>query len=242
MKYFFLLFIFINVLFSKETIMVYTYNNYAPFIISSNKGLSITLVNFLNKNSDDFSFKLQYLPRKRLNYFLKDWIDGKCQKEIFSQCEKKWMVIWGNEQWGFEPNKRKNFYWQNILKDANVVLSEKSNIVEYKSVKDLFNKSFAGVYGYKYIHVDEYVSKGLITRIDSKKEVNNLYVLKNKRVDVAILPRSVFEYYKKIDKSLNSLYAAKHYHQEYIRKLFTPFYNTQLIKYLKTLDLMSLYK
>jgi polar amino acid transport system substrate-binding protein len=61
-----------------EAITVYTSANFAPLLIDDKRGLYPDLINCLNRQKlGDLSFKLVYMPRKRLQVKLEEGsIDG----------------------------------------------------------------------------------------------------------------------------------------------------------------------
>ena len=61
-----------------ETVAVYTSANFAPLMLDSARGIYPDLIAYLNrKKSGDYTFKLVYLPRKRLQVKLEEGsLDG----------------------------------------------------------------------------------------------------------------------------------------------------------------------
>ena len=125
-------------LFSKEEVNVYTYHNHAPFIVDKNKGMTYDLVDKLNKNSDgQYIFKVKVIPRSRLNYILKPWINKKCETK---KCSNNWIVLWVNHKWGFGSDSLENFSWTPLLNDSNAIISSNENKIEYTKPEDLVGK------------------------------------------------------------------------------------------------------
>lgn len=235
----FFLLLFATFAIAKKDISVYTYHNHAPFIVNDS-GLTYDLIDYLNKGQDKYKFILKVIPRKRLNYILKPWINKECQNG--KKCDKNWLLLWVNHKWGFGKDSLENFLWTPLFKDSNAIISSKEKNFEYTGPKSLINKTLAGVGGHKYIGIDDLVKKGLITRIDGKNEVKNLEVVYNNRADVTLLAKSAFDYYKKNNSRFETLYNSKTPHQEYQRNIMTNSYNKDLIDTLKSLKLEELYK
>lgn len=222
-------------LLAKEQIDVYTYHNHAPFIVDNNKGLTHDLVNKLNANSNgDYTFKLKVVPRSRLNYILKPWISKKCETK---KCASNWIVLWVNHKWGFGSDSLDNFSWTPLLQDSNAIISSGFKKFEYTKPEDLVGKKLAGISGHKYLGIDDLVKAGKIERINGQNEVDNLKVVLANRVDVTLLPKSAFDYYKKSNDEFSTLYVSKIPHQSYMRNIMTNKKNPDLVKYLNSLEL-----
>jgi hypothetical protein len=209
--------------------------------VDKNNGLSIELVNFLNKKAEGkFTFELKVVPRSRLNYILKPWIQDECNKS--KACNNQWAVLWVNPKWGFGKKPLKTFAWTPLLDDSNVIISSKKAPFEYTKPQDLISKRFAGIKGHKYVGIDALVQEGKIERIDSLSETDNLNVVLASRVDATLLPASAFAYYQKNNKKFENLYMAKTPHQTYMRNVMVPINNKELHAFLQSLDLQQLFQ
>jgi len=220
-------------LFAKEQIDVYTYHNHAPFIVDKNKGLTYDLLSKLNQN-DKYNFKLKVVPRSRLNYILKPWINKKCETK---KCTNNWLVLWVNHKWGFGNDSLDNFSWTPLLQDSNAIISSSFNKFEYTKPTDLVGKKLAGISGHKYVGIDDLVKEGKVERINGNSEVDNLKVVLANRVDVTLLPKSAFDFYKSSNSDFSTLYVSKVPHQSYMRNIMTNRKNPDLVEYLNTLKL-----
>ncbi|NQY93452.1 MAG: transporter substrate-binding domain-containing protein [Campylobacteraceae bacterium] len=222
-----------SVLFGAQEINVYTYHNHAPFIIDKKTGLSYDLVEFLNKNAKGmYNFKLKIVPRSRLNYNLKPWIQQECGKT--KECQSNWMVLWVNHKWGFGKNSLTNFSWTALFQDSNAIIYSKNRKINYTTPKSLIGKKLAGIAGHRYVGIDDLVKEGKIQRIDGNSEEVNLQKVLSNRVDVTLLPTSSFNYYLNTDEKLNALEKAKVAHQVYMRNIMTTTKNVELIKFLQS--------
>ncbi len=236
-----ILFVFSLSLLAKEKFILYTYHNHSPFVNGEKSGLSYDLLEYLNKNSNsDFVFELKVIPRARLNYILKPWINKECEKTL--KCDKNWMVLWVNHKWGFGKDSLSNFSWIPLFQDSNVIISASKNDFNYTKPEDLIGKKLAGMSGHRYLGIDDLVQAGKIKRINGNTEVENLKVVLSKRVDATLLPRSAFAYYQKTNADFNSLFASKTSHQDYQRNIMTRPENKNLIKYLNTLHFSEVIK
>mgnify|MGYP005991382803 CR=1 FL=1 len=228
-------------LFGTQEINVYTYHNHAPFITDKKVGLSYDLIDHLNKNANGkYIFILKVIPRNRLNYTLKPWINKKCG--VTKKCASNWMVLWVNPKWGFGKDSMSNFSWTSLFEDSNIIISSKQNHIEYSSPHSLIGKKLAGISGHKYVGIDELVNQGKITRINGNNETLNLKKVLSSRVDVTLLPNSSFKYYQKKDISLHDLKGSNTAHQRYMRNIMTTTKNTELIDFLQSQNFTTILK
>lgn len=228
-------------LLAQQKVLVYTYHVHAPFIINKTEGLTFKLIDYLNDNSDGkFEFVLKTVPRSRLNYILKPWINKNCGKT--KKCNPNWLVLWVNPKWGFGKDSLSNFSWTPLLEDSNLIISSAEKKIEYTKPEDLIGKKLAGISGHKYIGIDDLVDTGDITRINGNNEVENLQVTLANRVDVTLLPKSAFRYYKQTNKEFETLYSSKVPHQKYLRNIMSSGKNSDLSKYLNRLDFKEITK
>lgn len=223
-------------LLAQKEITVYTYHKHAPFIVDYNYGLTYEVIDSLNANAKGkYLFKLKTVPRSRLNYILKPWINKQCITT--KECNKDWIILWVNQKWGFGKDSKTNFLWTPLLDDSNVIVSSSESKVEYESPSSLIGKSLIGVSGHKYVGIDDLVKEGKIKRINGVSEVENLHVIQAKRADVTLLPYSAYKYYINQNKEFDKLYVANTPHQKYMRNIMTNIKNKELNEYLNSLDL-----
>ena len=228
-------------LFGTEEINVYTYHNHAPFIIKKTEGLSHDLIKHLNDNSNgEYIFKLKVVPRNRLNYTLKPWINKECG--VTKECASNWLVLWVNHKWGFGQDSLTNFSWTNLFEDSNAIIYTKDKRIHYTNPNSLIGTKLAGISGHKYVGIDPLVKEGKIKRINGNNEEINLHKLLSKRVDVTLLPNSSFNYYVQHNDNLKNLEKSKIPHQKYMRNIMTTSKNTQLIKFLQKIDFKPIVK
>ncbi len=230
-----------GVLFGAQEINVYTYHNHAPFITDKKVGISYDLIKHLNNTAQgEYIFKLKVLPRSRLNYTLKPWINKECG--VTKECASNWMVLWVNPKWGFGKDSLSNFSWTSLFEDSNAIIYSKDNKINYIEPTSLIGKKLAGISGHKYVGIDDLVKENKIKRINGNNEKLNLEKVLSNRVDVTLLPNSSFNYYLKSDDNLKKLEKSKIAHQRYMRNIMTTSKNTQLIKFLNKQDFSEVVK
>jgi len=221
-----------GILLGAQEINVYTYHNHAPFITEKKAGLSYDLIQYLNnKSNGDYTFKLKVLPRSRLNYILKPWINKECG--VTRECASNWVVLWVNPKWGFGKDSLANFSWTGLFEDSNAIIYSKNRKVDYTSPDSLVGKKLAGIAGHRYVGIDDLVLGGKIKRIDGNSEEINLQKVLSNRVDVTLLPTSSFNYYLNNNNDLKELEKAKVAHQVYMRNIMTTTKNSALIQFLQ---------
>ena len=230
-----------GILFGAQEVNVYTYHNHAPFITDKKEGITYDLIQNLNDNAQGtYTFKLKILPRSRLNYTLKPWINKECG--VSKECASNWIVLWVNPKWGFGKDSLTNFSWTPLFEDSNAIIYSKDNKINYTNPNSLIGKKLAGISGHKYVGIDDLVKEKKIKRINGNNEKLNLEKVLSNRVDVTLLPNSSFNYYIKDDDEFNKLEKSKVAHQRYMRNIMTTSQNTELIKFLDKQDFTKVVK
>lgn len=188
-----------------ETVSVYTYHNHPPFIIEGGKGLSYDFVDFLNKKSHgNPSFKIEVVSRAQLD-------------KIVAAPDFNGAVAWVAPAW-FKDKDRTTYLWSNsMMDDANVILSNASQKVDYKDPSSLKGKQFGGILGHNYAGIDDLVASGAIKREDADKERSNLRKLEAGRIEATLLPRTTANYLLHEMDLTSKLYIAPTPHSTYTR-------------------------
>lgn len=165
-----------------ETVSMYTYHNHPPFVVDGGKGLSYDFVDALNKKSKgNPTFKVEVVSRAQLD-------------KVVAAPDFQGAVAWVNPAW-FKDKERTTYLWSSaVMDDANVILSNASQKVEYKDPSSLKGKNLGGIAGHNYAGIDELVASGAIKREDADKERSNLRKLEAGRIGVTMLPRSTANY------------------------------------------------
>ena len=219
-----------------ENIILYSYHNHPPFVTAKGSGLTYDLADKLNILAEGkYHFQVKIVPRSRLNYFINDWINGKCPN---SQCDNNWMVSWVNPKWGFIRGERDNYLWYPLFKDSNVIVSSSDSDFDYTGPDSLKGLVLAGMRGHRYVGIDDLVASGDITRIDGNRERDNLLKVLKKRVTATLLPDSTMKYLLNNDPHISEqasqfkVSATKH--QLYTRYMMLPEGRSDILKLLKS--------
>lgn len=168
------------------TTVVKAYNSYggAPYV-EGKSGLAPELVAYVNRKLEGrYQLQLVNLPRRKLNQMMEapGGFDGVALflAPIFI---------------GDVPQKR--FHWSPpFLEDSNAIISRLENPVRYEGPSSLVGLRFAGIYGNRYMGIDEFVGKG-IPRSNAPDAMSNLRRLVRGEADFTVMPLSSFRYLRR---------------------------------------------
>ena len=176
--YFMTIFLFLNsTVYSKE-IIVWNYYNSVPFITSKKTGLAKDFVDLLNKYSKNkYTFKLQTIPRKRLNIYL--------------QNNQQGIVLFVNPIWMGKDASTKYLWTQSFLEDQNEIISSTKKKIYFKEPFLLRNKTIATIRGRKYKDFSSMLEKKQLDNIIVEKEEQSLLLVSLNRADFTTQPRTI---------------------------------------------------
>ncbi|WP_085907135.1 substrate-binding periplasmic protein [Kiloniella majae] len=194
---------------------IYSYHNVPPFITGKNEGLSYDLVRYLNKHGNNkFQFKLNIIPRKRLDTLL--------------EANSDIIVPWVSPEW-FGINARSRFLWtEPLLSDGNIYFSRKDNPIDIKEMADLNSLMLGGVLGHRYAAIDKEVDKGNFARTNAPLERNLIKMLIGERADIAIMAESSARYLVWEGKLDQEIYFSPYKHSAFLRRLLISGYLPQV--------------
>ncbi len=203
---------------------IYSYHNVPPFITGKNEGLSYDLVRYLNNHGNNqFQFRLNIIPRKRLDNLL--------------EANSDIIVPWVSPEW-FGTNARSRFLWtEPVLSDSNIYFSRKDNPIDIKEVADLNNLMLGGVLGHRYSILDKEVLKGKFTRTNAPHERNLIKMLIGKRADIAIMAESSARYLVWEGKRSQEIYFSPYKHNAFLRRFLISGYQPQMHFFLEDMIL-----
>lgn len=175
---------------TQQEIPVWTYYSDAPFITRNEQGLSYEFIDLLNRYSrtheslKNYHFKLELIPRTRLNRYLGDNVPG--------------MVLFVNWSWMGDKNRTKYLWSDEIIYDRNEIVSralgKKPNRVNYLNVNSLKGMVFGGISGHFYKGFEDDFKSGDIIRIDVRNEEQSLDLLLRERIDITSIASSVLNF------------------------------------------------
>ena len=169
-----------------DTVTVYTSANFAPLVIDGTRGIYHEAIEYLNKQATDgTSYRLAYLPRKRLQMRLEDGtLDG--------------IVIGMMPQW-FDDVAQKKYLWTTAFAiDHFVLVSRADRPVQPHAHASLAGKSIGLTLGYVYPGIDEWIQRHGLLRQEAISEEINLEKLRRGRIDCVAVSESAARYFVRL--------------------------------------------
>lgn len=215
---------------NKQEVIVYTYHSKPPYVadIINEEGSYYDFVATMNDLSDTYHFTLHFLPRNRLDLYLREnKVEG--------------FVIGVNPKW-FKDIKRTRYFWSEaIYNDRDEFVSLASNPFEFTGADSLHGKVVGASRGYIYRGVDTVVAKGLAQRINAVNEAAVFKLILKGRVDVGIISKkSLPAFFKNNNTDLvfseigeQGIHLSKRPHDEFTRHLLIPKSQPQLFNHLE---------
>ncbi|CAH9051725.1 hypothetical protein PSECIP111951_01629 [Pseudoalteromonas holothuriae] len=173
-----------EVSFAKQAVSIYAYHLKPPYIIDSEEevGLYFDLTTLLNKYQQGFLFKLEYMPRRRLNRDIEqNSLDG--------------LIMGVNPVW-FRDRQQKKFAWSvPFMNDRDEFVSHVKTPFEFKGPVSLYNKAVGGVRGYHYFQVAPVIRIEKATLVETGSELQLLEMIVKQRLDVAVISRATVNFF-----------------------------------------------
>lgn len=168
-----------------EVVTVYTSANFAPLVTGNGRGIYYDLIQHLNQQKlDGITFKLTYLPRKRLQLKLEDGsMDG--------------IVIGMMPQWFDDVAQQKYLWTVPFAIDRFVLVSRVGYGFDPNVTGSMAGRTIGLVLGYVYPGIDEWIARHGLVRNHALSEGINLEKLRLGRVDCVAVAESVARYYLK---------------------------------------------
>ena len=167
-----------------ERIPLYTYYADPPFAADSPDSLTDRLADWLTQRAHGrYRFVPTQLPRRRLDV-------------LIHQPHWPGVVVWANPDWFGESSKPRQSWTRSYMADANLVVSLRSDPIDFVDDRSLEGRRVGSVLGYLYPDLDQLIKSGRLTRDDANSEFQNLLKLKLGRVHVAFLQASSFPYFR----------------------------------------------
>jgi polar amino acid transport system substrate-binding protein len=169
-----------------DTVIVYTSANFAPLVINGSRGIYHEAIDYLNKQATDgTSYRLAYLPRKRLQMRLEEGsLDG--------------IVIGMMPQW-FDDVAQKKYLWTPPFSiDRFVLVSRSEKPVRLAAHATLAGRSIGLTLGYVYPGIDDWIARHGLLRQDAMSEEINLEKLRRGRIDCVAVSESTTRYFVRL--------------------------------------------
>lgn len=176
-----------------EVVTVYTSANFAPLMLADGRGVYPDLVAWLNRQSlGGFTFRLQYMPRKRLQVKLEDGsLDG--------------IVIGLMPDWVDDVQQKKYLWTVPFASDRYALVSSAARPMNPAQPHSLAGRSLGVTMGYVYPGLDDWFSRARLQRSGAISDERSIEKLLRGRVDAVIVAESMARYFirtQKLDKKL----------------------------------------
>ena len=230
-----LLFLFLVSIFpfayGSENVQIYSYHHKPPFIVNLDKkqGLTFDIVKLMNKHSTKHKYKVNYLPRKRLD------------------LKENRIVLWTHPKWEM---KRDNFQWFSLkLEDSDVIIFKEENKIDFKGPESLVGETLVCVTGYFYKSINELMKSGDIKRVNLTAESQIIEVIDHDRYKYGIMSLSALNYTQDRSPKFKSILYANNPQDSFERHIQISVSQPNVINGIKSLlenikfkkDLRSLY-
>jgi polar amino acid transport system substrate-binding protein len=166
-----------------QVVTVYTSASFAPLMLADGRGMYPDLIDYLNRRKlGKLTFRLQYMPRKRLQVKLEDGsIDG--------------MVIGMMPEW-FDDVEQKKYLWSApFATDRYALVSLAAKPVSPNAPASLVGASVGVTLGYHYPGIDSWLLTARMVRSEGPSDEKNLEKLLLGRVDCVIVAESMARYF-----------------------------------------------
>ncbi len=165
-----------------ELVNVYTSANFAPLMLGDGRGIYPDLVSFLNREHiGGHTFKLHYLPRKRLQVKLEEGsLDG--------------IVVGMMPEWLGDSTQKKYLWTAPFAADRFALVSLASRPINPDTGAKA-GTSVGVTTGYVYPGLDGWFARSRMTRRESVSDEKNIEKLLLGRVDCVIVAESMARYF-----------------------------------------------
>ncbi|NHZ83903.1 ABC transporter substrate-binding protein [Massilia sp. CCM 8695] len=179
-----------------EVVTVYTSAGFAPLMLGDGRGMYPDLIGYLNQRKlGKLTFRLQYMPRKRLQVKLEDGsIDG--------------MVIGMMPEW-FDDVEQKKYLWSaSFASDRHALVSLAAKPVSPDTPAGLVGASVGLTLGYHYPGIDGWLASSRMLRSEGASDEKNLEKLLLGRLDCVIVAESMARYFIRAHAMSSRLHVA----------------------------------
>ena len=198
------------------------YNTYMvePYLVDAQQGLAQSLVDRLNdKIGPGNQLSLSHIPRIRLDSI-----------ELNKGDQFGGVVLFVNPRFVGDPAKTRFLWSKPLFVDCNLVISRVADPVEYVGLSTFWGLRFGGVRGYRYAYIDDMVRIGKLLREDSQDELSGLRKVALGRVDVTVVPYTIFSQFGATKGLAGQLYVAPKPLQCFARHILVGKGNPALLK------------
>ncbi|MYM23092.1 transporter substrate-binding domain-containing protein [Duganella sp. FT135W] len=167
-----------------QVIPVYTSAQVAPLVLPDGGGIYPDMVAYLNRQQLGLTFKLVYLPRKRLQLKVESGqLDG--------------IVIGMMPHWFDDVAQKKYFWTAPFAVDRYMVVLPAGSSYTPGATGMLTGRTLGMVLGYSYPDLEEWMHQQGVLRTDALSDEHNLEKLRLGRLDSVAIAESVLRYYRR---------------------------------------------
>lgn len=171
-----------------EVVNVYTSANFAPLMLGDGRGIYPDLVAYLNRRKiDGLSFRLHFIPRKRLQVKLEDGtLDG--------------IVVGMMPEWFGDTAQKKYLWTQPFATDRFALVAPVSSTINPDLPATLAGRTVGVTFGYVYPGLGDWFKRSRAQRSDWVSDEKNIEKLLLGRVDCVIVAESMARYFIRAHK------------------------------------------
>lgn len=167
-----------------ETVTAFNSYLVAPYFIDGGHGLARVLVDRLNsKVGPRYQLALRHIPRIRLDLI-----------ELNKGVGFDSAVLFINPRFVGDVARTRFLWSKPLFVDCNLVISRKEAPIDYQGPASLLGLRFGAVRGYRYSLLDDMARAGKLVREDSQDEMSGLNKVARGRLDLTIVPYTIYSY------------------------------------------------
>ncbi|WP_102795892.1 substrate-binding periplasmic protein [Bowmanella denitrificans] len=195
---------------------IYTYHSDPPFYLPEQPSdLSRAWVDRFNLSQEQIKLRLLHIERAALNQLIEQG--------------KPYLILWANPVF-FHGRDAAMQASEAIFWDADILLSRADSPLEYHVPADLIGLRLGARRGFYYKGINELVEQGKITRLDVDTDNQNYRRLLSNDIDVFIMQRSAYYYWRVNGLDVDLLYVAKEPHDGYSRHVLGSAQQAQVLQ------------
>lgn len=194
-----------------EVITVYAYHNKPPYMtdVEQRQGEYYDLVRFLNEQGDKYQFRLQYLPRNRI-------------ERLLAQNNLDGPLLGVNPVWFNDRFEQRYLWTQAVFHDQDIFVSRTVQPFEYTAIESTYGKQVCLVFGNYYFGLTEAIERGLLRKITTSREEVVLEMLDLKRCDFGVVSLSLYRFHQEQSLWKNQYHVAERPHDSFDRRMLVP--------------------
>lgn len=157
---------------NKQTISVYVYHQFPPFVIDAKPDLSDAFIQRLNQTTD-YHWQLILLSRAQLN--------------TMREQGQRGAILWSHPQWWDAVDLLVS---EPLLWDADVLVFNVKQPLIGNFPDAILNKTFCALQGHRYLVLEKYIASGSVKTIERERVEECVELLKTNAVDFIQMEKS----------------------------------------------------